>query len=81
MIVADLICYSRKYNSIFSKTFEILIEPASLAVIRFIGANFYMLASGILDSISQFFYRTNKDTFFWGGFLIAVVIHGIFDFS
>ena len=83
MIVLDLDLLQPKNNSIFSKTFEFLIEPASLAVIRFIGANFlHALASGIFGFyIAVSFYRTNKRHFlFWGGFLIAVVIHGIFDF-
>lgn len=84
MIVAGLGFATAENIILFSqKTFEILIEPASLAVIRFIGANFlHALASGIFGFyIAVSFYRTNKRHFlFWGGFLIAVVIHGIFDF-
>lgn len=84
MIVAALGFATAENVILFSqKTFEFLIEPASLAIIRFIGANFlHVLCSGIFGFyIAVSFYRTKKRHFlFWGGFLIAVIIHGIFDF-
>lgn len=84
MIIAALGFATAENVLLFSqKTFAFLIEPASLAIIRFVGANFlHALCSGIFGFyIAISFYRTKKRHFlFWGGFLIAVIIHGIFDF-
>jgi len=84
MIVAALGFATAENIVLFSqKTFEVLIEPASLALIRFIGANLlHVLCSGIFSFyIAISFYNTKKRYFlFWSGFTIAVLIHGLFDF-
>ncbi|MDD4358723.1 MAG: PrsW family intramembrane metalloprotease [Candidatus Pacebacteria bacterium] len=84
MIVAALGFATAENVVLFSqKTFQFLIEPVSLSILRFVGANFlHALCSGIFGFyMAVSFYRTNKRTFlFWGGFLIAIILHGIFDF-
>ncbi|MDD4661797.1 MAG: PrsW family glutamic-type intramembrane protease [Candidatus Pacebacteria bacterium] len=84
MIVSALGFATAENIILFSqKSFTFLLEPANLALVRFIGANFlHALCSGIFGFyIAISFYRTNKRFFlFWGGFLIAVIIHGVFDF-
>ena len=84
MIIAALGFGTAENVILFSqKSFQVLIEPVSLAILRFIGANLlHVLCSGIFGFyMAVSFYRTNKRPFlFWGGFLIAIIIHGIFDF-
>jgi len=84
MIVAALGFATAENIILFSqKTFLFYADPIALSLIRFIGANFlHALCSGIFGFyIAISFYRTNKRHFlFWGGFLIAIIIHGVFDF-
>lgn len=84
MIVAALGFATAENIVLFSqKPFTFLLEPASLALFRFIGANFlHALCSGIWGFyIAVSYYRTPKrKLLFWGGFLVAIFVHGIFDF-
>ncbi len=84
MIIASLGFATAENVLLFSqKSFQVLLEPASLALIRFVGANLlHALTSGIFGFyIAVSFYRIKKRHFlFWGGFIIATAIHGIFDF-
>ncbi|MDD3084967.1 MAG: PrsW family intramembrane metalloprotease [Candidatus ainarchaeum sp.] len=84
MIVAALGFATAENIVLFSqKTFEFLIEPASLSLIRFVGANLlHVLCSGIFGFyIAISFYQTKKrHLYFWSGLTIAVIIHGLFDF-
>lgn len=84
MIVAALGFATAENIILFSqKSFLFYTDTIILSLIRFIGANFlHALCSGIFGFyIAVSFYRTNKRHFlFGGGFLIAVIIHGVFDF-
>jgi len=84
MIVVALGFATAENIVLFSqKTFEFLMEPAILALLRFITANFlHVLCSGILGfAIAISFYRIkHRKLIFSIGFFTAVIIHGAFDF-
>jgi RsiW-degrading membrane proteinase PrsW (M82 family) len=84
MIVAALGFATAENIVLFTqKTFMVLTEPATLALFRFITANFlHVLCSGILGfAIAISFYRTKyRKRILFTGFFTAVVMHGAFDF-
>lgn len=84
MIIAALGFATAENVILFSNnTFQVLIDPMTLSLVRFIGANFlHVLCSGIFGFyIAVSFYQTPKrKKLFYKGFLIAVLTHGAFDF-